>query len=148
MLELSNLAPPKGAKKSRKRVGRGPGSGLGKTSGRGEKGQKSRSGGSIQPWFEGGGFPLSQRLPKRGFKNIHGTRHQVISLELLNKLEGGEITPETLKSSGMIATTRQPVKILGDGAVDKAFILKGIVASKSASEKIKAAGGKFEESDS
>jgi len=148
MLELSNLSPPKGARKSRKRVGRGPGSGIGKTSGRGENGQKSRSGGSIHPWFEGGGFPLTQRLPKRGFKNIHGTRHQVISLARLNKLAGGEVTPETLKVSGMIATTKQPVKILGDGVVDKAFTLKGIVASKSASEKIRAAGGSFEKIES
>ncbi len=144
MLELSNLAPPKGARKSRKRVGRGPGSGLGKTAGRGENGQKSRSGGSIQPWFEGGGFPLSQRLPKRGFKNIFGTTYQVINLDRLNKLEGGEITPEILKASGLIASAKRPVKILGDGAVDKPFNLKGIVASKSATEKIQAAGGKFE----
>ncbi len=144
MLELSNLAPPRGAKKSRKRVGRGPGSGMGKTSGRGENGQKSRSGGSIQPWFEGGGFPLTQRLPKRGFKNIWGTKYQVVNLDRLNKLEGGEVTPESLRAAGLIASAKRPVKVLGDGAVDKSFNLKGIKASKSAAEKIQAAGGKFE----
>ncbi len=143
MLELSNLAPPKGARKNRKRVGRGPGSGLGKTAGRGENGQKSRSGGSIQPWFEGGGFPLSQRLPKRGFTNIFGTTYQVVNLDRLGKLESGEVTPEILRAARLIGSAKRPVKILGVGSVDKSFTFKGIMGSKSAVEKIQAAGGKF-----
>ena len=141
MLELSNLQPPKGAKKKRKRVGRGPGSGLGKTSGRGENGQKSRSGGNIQAWMVGGSFRLALRLPKRGFRNIFRTEYQIVNVSELGRLSVDEISPQSLKERGMIKTLKKPVKLLGDGTVDRAFTVKGVKLTRSAEEKIKAAGG-------
>lgn len=141
MLTLSNLKPPKGSKKSRKRVGRGPGSGHGKTSCRGHKGQNSRSGGGVPAWFTGGGFPLAQRLPKRGFTNIFRQSYQVINLDSLERLAGDEITPETLKESGLIKNTRIPVKLLGNGEATRSFTVKDVTLSNSAREKITSAGG-------
>ncbi len=143
-LELSNLKPAKGARKNRKRVGRGPGSGLGKTSGRGHKGQKSRSGPGIKAWMEGGQMPLQRRIPKRGFRNIFKTKYQILNLTDLEKCESGEVTPDTLVELGIIKSTRLPVKILGNGDIEKALQIKVSAFSKSAEEKIKKAGGNTE----
>ena len=144
MLKLSELKPPKGATKNRKRLGRGTGSTLGKTCGRGHKGQKSRSGGGIPAWFEGGTMPLTLRLPKRGFNNIFGTEYQTVNLIRINRLGIDEITPQTLKDNGVIKSLRRPVKVLGAGKIEKAIKVKVDAVSKSAEEKIKAAGGSVE----
>lgn len=144
MLKLSNLSPAVGSRKNRKRVGRGPGSGMGKTAGRGHKGQKSRSGGSIPPYFEGGQMPLHKRLPKRGFHSPNKIRYQVINLTALAKLQGSDITPQSLKRDGVIKSLTRPVKILGVGAIDRALNFKGVSVSKAAAEKISAAGGRLE----
>lgn len=141
MLTLDNLKPAPGSKKKRKRLGRGPGSGLGKTSGKGHKGQKSRSGGSIKPWFEGGGFPLAQRLPKRGFTNIHREEFQEVNVGSLERVEGADVTPETLKASGLVKSTERPIKILGNGDVARGFTVKDVRVSQGAATKIAAAGG-------
>ncbi len=141
MLELSNLQPPKGARKKRKRVGRGPGSGLGKTSGRGENGQKSRSGGNVQAWMVGGSFRLALRLPKRGFKNIFRKEYQTVHVGDLDRLGANEVNPQTLKERGIIKTLKKPVKLLGDGTVERAFTVNDVKLTRSAEEKIKAAGG-------
>ncbi len=145
-LELSRLSPPSGSRKNRKRVGRGPGSGMGKTSTRGHKGQKARTGGvaKIKRWSEGGQMPLQRRVPKRGFTNIFREEYQVVNVDSLNRCQPGEITPETLKRSGIIKSTRLPVKILGTGKLEAAYQIKAAAFSKSAIEKIQAAGGKFE----
>src|SRR6185369_6492498 len=111
-MDLSNLSPAKGSRKSRKRLGRGPGSGLGKTSGRGHKGQGARSGGNVQPGFEGGQMPLQRRLPKRGFHNIFRVQMAVVNLNQLESLAGGEITPENLAQHGLIGGKNRRVKIL------------------------------------
>lgn len=144
MLKLSELKPPKGARKNRKRLGRGTGSTLGKTCGKGHKGQKSRSGGGIPAWFEGGTMPLTLRLPKRGFTNIFGTEYQTVNLIRISRLEIVEITARTLKDNGVIKTLRRPVKILGAGKIEKAIKVRVDAVSKSAEEKIKAAGGSVE----
>lgn len=145
-LDLSELKPADGSKKTRKRVGRGTGSGLGKTSGRGHKGQKSRSGAQrkLKTWNEGGQMPLQRRVPKRGFRNMFRVEYQPVNLDRLTKCPAGEITPETLKELGIIKSTRKPVKILGTGKLDKALTIKAHAFSKSAKEKIEAAGGKIE----
>jgi large subunit ribosomal protein L15 len=143
-MELHTLKPPAGAKKTRKRVGRGSGSGLGKTSGRGHKGAGARSGFKHKRGHEGGQMPLHRRLPKRGFTNIFRTEFQVVNLSSLSKLEAGDITSEGLKKAGLIAKLSEPVKILGNGSVDKAYNVKAHAFSKSAKEKIEAAGGKAE----
>jgi len=143
-LELSNLKPPPGARKQRKRVGRGAGSGTGKTSGRGHKGQRSRSGAKITPWSEGGQMPIQRRVPKRGFRNMFRVAYQPVNLDRLTKCQDLEITPEVLKKQGIIKTTRLPVKILGTGKLETALTVKVAAFSKSAREKIKAAGGKAE----
>jgi len=145
-LELSNLQPPPGARKQRKRVGRGVGSGTGKTSGRGHGGQRSRSGGksNIRPWSEGGQMPIQRRVPKRGFRNIFRVAYQPVNLDRLANCKDTEITPEVLKNLGIIKTTRRPVKILGNGKLETALTVKVAAFSKSAIEKIEAAGGKAE----
>lgn len=145
-LELSNLKPASGAKKQRKRVGRGPGSGSGKNSGRGDKGQRSRSGGksNIRAWSEGGQMPIQRRIPKRGFRNVFRTEYQPVNLTQLIKCTESEITPEILKNNGIIKSTHKPVKILGTGKLESALTIKAAAFSKSALEKIKAAGGKAE----
>lgn len=143
-LELSNLKPPPGAKKNRKRVGRGVGSGRGKTATRGHKGQKSRSGGKIKAWMEGGQMPIQRRIPKRGFTNIFRQEYQVVNLDKLNKCQPGEVTPDTLKDLGIIKSTRLPLKILGVGELAAALNIKANAFSKSAAEKIEKAGGKAE----
>jgi large subunit ribosomal protein L15 len=142
-MRLHELSPAEGSKKDRKRVGRGPGSGLGKTAGRGEKGQKSRSGYSRRPGFEGGQMPLIRRVPKRGFTNIFRTEYTVVNLAQLAGLEG-EIGPELLASKGLVRAGRR-LKVLGDGEVESALTVRAHKFSKSARAKIEAAGGTCEE---
>lgn len=142
MLKLNNIGAPRGATKSRKRRGRGPGSGLGKTSGRGHKGQKSRAGGGVPPWFEGGQMPLNRRLPKRGFTNIFRTVFQIVNLDDLERFEAGsEVNAEVLARSGLIRKADRPVKLLGRGKLEKQLIVEVTKASKSAITAVEAAGG-------
>lgn len=143
-MNLSDLHPPAGQKHKRKRVGRGPGSGLGKTSGRGEKGQKSRSGFSRRIGFEGGQMPLVRRVPKRGFNNIFRKEFAVINLDRLGALEGDKFSPESLVGAGVIKNLRSGLKVLGDGEITRAIEVSAHRVSKSAREKIEAAGGKVE----
>jgi large subunit ribosomal protein L15 len=143
-MELHSLKPPKGAKKTPKRVGRGPGSGLGKTSGRGHKGAGQRSGRKHKAWFEGGQMPLSRRIPKFGFTNIFREEYQIVNVADLSRLDPGEVTPETLKAAGLIKKVTVPVKVLGNGNVEKAYTVKAAAFSKSAVSKIEQAGGKAE----
>jgi large subunit ribosomal protein L15 len=146
-MNLSNIRAPKKATEKRKRVGRGMGSGMGKTSTRGHKGQRSRTGSRMIRGFEGGQMPLHRRMPKRGFTNIFRKEFNIVSLERLMQLEESlqsePITPEVLKKAGVIKT-KQPVKILGDGELKAAITVHAHKFSKSAQEKITAAGGKFE----
>ena len=144
-IALNNLKPAKGANRKTKRVGRGIGSGHGKTATRGYKGQKSRSGSSVRPGFEGGQMPLHRRLPKRGFTNIFRTEYAVVNLSALATLEAGsQVNPETLKSSGLIKNFRDGVKILGKGDLQRALNVRAHKFSKSAAEKIQKAGGTVE----
>ncbi|MDH5588997.1 MAG: 50S ribosomal protein L15 [Gemmatimonadota bacterium] len=140
MAELHDLSPSSGSHRNRKRVGRGPGSGLGKTSGRGEKGQKARSGGSVPARFEGGQMPLHRRIPKRGFKNFNRVEFQVVNVQHLERVEG-DVNPAALKAAGLIRNLIQPVKILGNGELTKAFKVEAHAFSKGAQAKIEAAGG-------
>lgn len=142
-MKLHELSPAKGSKHSKKRVGRGPGSGLGKTAGRGEKGQKSRTGYSRRPGFEGGQMPLVRRVPKRGFTNIWKVEYAVVNLSQLAELEG-DVTPEMLVEHGLVRSGKK-VKVLGDGEIGKALRVVADKFSKSAREKIEAAGGRCEE---
>jgi len=142
-MKLHELSPAEGSKHARKRVGRGPGSGLGKTSGRGEKGQKSRTGYSGRPGFEGGQMPLIRRVPKRGFTNIWRTEYAVINVSDLANLEG-DVTPEVLVRHGLVRAGA-PVQVLGDGEIGTALRVKANKFSKSARAKIEAAGGTCEE---
>ncbi len=142
-MDLSDLKPAPGAKKKRKRVGCGEGSGHGGTSCRGHKGARSRSGHKNRPWFEGGQMPLQRRVPKRGFRNIFRVEYQVVNVGDLERLEGvEEVTPEVLRAKGLIKKADQPVKILGDGNLTKALHVVANAFSKSAREKIEAAGGR------
>ncbi len=145
-MKLEQLKSTLGSTKSPKRVGRGPGSGLGKTSGRGHKGQKARAGGSVRPTFEGGQTPLFRRIPKIGFSNARfGTRYATINVSDLNKFEDGStITPELLKELGMLKQQLDGVKVLGDGTLDRKLIVKANVFSATAIQKIEAVGGKVE----
>jgi large subunit ribosomal protein L15 len=142
-MKLHELSPARGSKHARKRVGRGPGSGLGKTAGRGEKGQKSRTGYSRRPGFEGGQMPLVRRVPKRGFTNIWKTEYAVVNLSQLAALEG-DVTPEALAERGLVRAGRK-IKVLGDGEIGKPLRVVANKFSKSAREKIEAAGGRCEE---
>ncbi len=145
-MELSNLKPKKGARHARKRVGRGPGSGHGKTSGRGEKGQKSRSGFSRMSGFEGGQMPLHRRLPKRGFTNIFKKEFAVLNLADLDQFEAGStVDMATLREAGLVKGSRKKVKVLGNGEISKKLTVHADAFSKSAREKIEAAGGSCEE---
>jgi large subunit ribosomal protein L15 len=147
LMNLSNIRAPKKATEKRKRVGRGMGSGMGKTSTRGHKGQRSRTGSRMIRGFEGGQMPLHRRMPKRGFTNIFRKEFNIVSLERLTQLEESlqsePITPEVLKKAGVIKT-KHPVKILGDGELKSAITVHAHKFSKSAQEKITQAGGKFE----
>jgi large subunit ribosomal protein L15 len=145
-MELESLRPAKGAVKKGRRVGRGPGSGRGKTSGRGHKGQKSRSGYSSRPGFEGGQMPLQRRLPKRGFTNIFRVERACINVrDLCRRFDAGStVGPEDLRSSGLLKDVRDGVKVLGDGEVDRALTVRAHAFTRSAREKIEAAGGSCE----
>ena len=147
-MRQDNLSPSPGSKRARKRVGRGNASGHGTYSGRGSKGQKSRTGNrKVRPGFEGGQLPLIKRLPqKRGFFNIFRTEYSIVNLDKLNVFESGsEITPEKLLAAGLIKSLRQPIKILANGEVSQAFVVKVNKFSAAAKAKIEAAGGKAEE---
>jgi len=140
-MKLNELRPPDGAVRVKKRLGRGPGSGRGKTSGKGHKGQRSRTGGK-HPWFEGGQMPLQRRLPMRGFTNIFGKQYSVVNLDTLNRFpDGTVVTPKLLKSVGIVKKLRDGVKILGDGELEKSLTVKAHHFSKAALDKIKSAGG-------
>jgi large subunit ribosomal protein L15 len=142
-MNLSNIHAPKKATENRKRVGRGMGSGMGKTSTRGHKGQRSRSGSRMIRGFEGGQMPLHRRLPKRGFTNVFRKEFNIVSLERLAELGEATITPDVLRKAGVIKAKR-PVKILGDGELKTAITVHAHKFSKSAQEKITRAGGKVE----
>jgi large subunit ribosomal protein L15 len=145
MIHLGNLSPNKGARKQRKRLGRGPGSGHGKTAGRGHKGFKSRSGSGIKPGFEGGQMPLQRRLPKRGFTNINKVKFSLVSLSQLDKLEdGSNVTTASLIELGL-ANKGLPVKILANGEIKQAVTVTVDKVSAGAKSKIEAAGGKVVE---
>lgn len=143
-MDLHTLKPAPGSKKTRKRVGRGSGSGLGKTSGRGHKGQGSRSGFSMRPGFEGGQMPLHRRLPKFGFYNKFSKVYQIVNVADLERCEPGDVTPETLVQVGLVRKADEPIKLLGNGNIDKAYTVKVAAFSKSAIAKLEAAGGKAE----
>ncbi|MBP3464031.1 MAG: 50S ribosomal protein L15 [Clostridia bacterium] len=142
-MELGNLKPAE-KKVTRRRVGRGVGSGLGKTSGRGHKGQKARSGGGVRRGFEGGQTPLYRRLPKRGFKNIHAKVYTEVTLTMLNQSEAKEVTAESLLAEGIIGKINDGIVILGTGSIEKSVTVKAKRFTKTAAEKIEAAGGKIE----
>ena len=146
-MRQDNLSPAPGSKRSRKRVGRGDGSGHGTYSGRGSKGQKSRSGGKMTRGFEGGQLPLIKRLPrKRGFVNIFRTEYNIVSINKLNIFEpGSEVTPEKLVAAGVVKSLRYPIKILADGALKHPLSVKANRFSAAAKAKIEAAGGTVEE---
>lgn len=142
---LHELKPAEGSKRSKKRVGRGVGSGLGKTSGRGHNGQNARAGGGVRPGFEGGQMPLFRRIPKRGFKNINKKEWAIVNIETLNAFEDGtEITPVLLVECGIVKNVRDGIKILGCGDLSKKLTVKANKFTQSAIEKISAAGGRAE----
>jgi len=145
MLNLGTLRPATGSKKKRFRVGRGHGSGNGKTAGKGHKGQNARAGGGVRPGFEGGQMPLYRRLPKRGFTCRNSKRIIAINVALLDVFSDGEVVDiAALKSKGLISNPRDGVKLLGEGEISKKLTVKVNYFSKSAAEKIKAAGGEIE----
>ena len=144
-MKLHELKPAAGSKKAPKRVGRGTGSGLGRNAGKGEKGQNARSGGGVRPGFEGGQMPLYRRLPKRGFQCINHKDIVAINVSVLDRFEdGAEVTVDTLIEAGIVKNSRDGVKILGNGELTKKLNVKANAFSKSAVEKIEAAGGKAE----
>lgn len=145
-MQLHDLKAAPGARRERKRVGRGIGSGLGKTSGRGQKGQSSRSGGTKGPYFEGGQMPLQRRLPKRGFNNARFAKeYAVINLRDLARFEAGSVvTPELLKEAGVVGRMKDGVKVLGNGDITAALTVQAHAFSQAAIQKIEAAGGKAE----
>ena len=144
-MRLDELQPAEGSKFTRKRVGRGIGSGTGKTSGKGHKGQNARSGGGVRPGFEGGQMPLYRRLPKRGFNNIFAKKYVTINVEVLERFENGTgVTAELLKETGVISKVLDGVKILGRGELTKSLNVKVAQFTASAKEKIEKAGGKAE----
>jgi large subunit ribosomal protein L15 len=140
MAELHDLKPSAGSHRGRKRLGRGNASGTGGTSGKGHKGQKARSGGSVHPRFEGGQMPLIRRIPKRGFKSLDRVEYQVVNVRDLVRVEG-DVSPETLKAAGLIGSLRRPVKVLGQGDAPGKLNVSAHKFSKSAQDKIEAAGG-------
>ncbi|HEU5394314.1 MAG TPA: 50S ribosomal protein L15 [Candidatus Methylomirabilis sp.] len=142
-MRLHTLSPAPGSRRPRKRVGRGPGSGHGQTSGRGDKGQKARSGPRLRPWFEGGQMPLTRRLPKRGFTNVFRKTYALVNLRTLEQRfeAGSAVTPQVLLERGLIAALRDGVKVLGEGSLTKALTVQAHRFSRSAGEKIAAAGG-------
>ncbi|GAA0323483.1 50S ribosomal protein L15 [Bacillus carboniphilus] len=144
-MKLHELKPAPGSRKERNRVGRGIGSGNGKTAGKGHKGQKARSGGGVRLGFEGGQTPLFQRLPKRGFTNINRKEYAIVNLDALNRFEDGtEVTPELLIETGVVKAEKAGIKILGNGNVEKKLTVKAHKFSSAAKEAIEAAGGQTE----
>ncbi|PLX94970.1 MAG: 50S ribosomal protein L15 [Desulfuromonas sp.] len=144
-MDLSNLSPAAGSVKNRKRIGRGPGSGTGKTAARGHKGQNARSGGGVKPGFEGGQMPLQRRLPKRGFTPLNKKVYALVNLRDLETLDAGTVVDaQALIIAGLIKAERDGVKVLGDGELTKALTVKAQKFSKSAADKITAAGGQVE----
>ncbi|MCX6345891.1 MAG: 50S ribosomal protein L15 [Armatimonadetes bacterium] len=145
-MRLEDLSPAPGSTHAKKRVGRGNGSGHGKTAGRGHNGQKSRSGGGVRPGFEGGQTPLHRRLPhRRGFRNVNRKEYAIVNLSDLEVFEvGTEVTPELLKENGLVKKMLDGVKILGEGEISKALTVRAHKFSKSAEEKLKTAGGMAE----
>ncbi|MEH7235936.1 50S ribosomal protein L15 [Bacillus sp. JJ1562] len=144
-MKLHELQPAEGSRKTRNRVGRGTGSGNGKTSGKGHKGQNARSGGGVRPGFEGGQTPLFQRLPKRGFTNINRKDFTIVNLETLNRFEDGtEVTPELLIETGVVSKVNAGIKILGKGTLDKKLTVRAHKFSSTAQQAIEAAGGTTE----
>lgn len=144
-MHLNTLAPAPGAKSSGKRVGRGIGSGLGKTSGRGHKGQKSRSGGSVKPGFEGGQMPIQRRLPKFGFTSRKSMVSDQVTLSEIAKVDGDTVTVQALKDAGLVKKEILFVKVMKSGEISRAVTVSGVKVSKGAREAIEAAGGKIEE---
>ncbi len=141
-MRINELKPAAGTKRKRKRVGRGAGSGMGKTATRGQDGQNSRSGGGVRPGFEGGQMPLARRLPKRGFVNIFAKTYSIVNISDLNRFEDGtEVTAELLRSERLIRKYNDGLKVLGNGEITKKLTVKATKFTKSASEKIVAAGG-------
>jgi large subunit ribosomal protein L15 len=141
---LGSLKPAKGSTTARRRLGRGPGSGLGKTAGKGHKGHKARSGGQTRPGFEGGQMPLIRRVPKRGFTNPFKVVAQVVNLKALAALAGGEVTAERLVGAGLVGYADRPIKVLAQGDAPAGLIVKGLAISAAARAKIEAAGGRVE----
>ncbi|EJG6536654.1 50S ribosomal protein L15 [Staphylococcus pseudintermedius] len=141
-MKLHELKPSEGSRKLRNRVGRGAGTGKGKTSGRGQKGQKARSGGGVRPGFEGGQLPLFRRIPKRGFTNINRKEYAIVNLDQLNQFEDGtEVTPELLIETGVVKNEKAGIKVLGNGSLEKKLTVKAHKFSASAKAAIEAKGG-------
>lgn len=145
VLGLHNLSAPRGATKARKRKGRGPGSGVGKTAGRGHKGQRARAGGRVRPGFEGGQMPLIRRLPKRGFTSPFREPNQVVNLKHLDRVAGTDVTPDTLKAAGLVERADASIKLLAVGEATRAYAVRGCAVSGGARAKIEKAGGSIEE---
>ncbi|WP_018663942.1 50S ribosomal protein L15 [Heyndrickxia acidiproducens] len=144
-MKLHELKPAEGSRKERNRVGRGIGSGNGKTAGKGHKGQKARSGGGVRLGFEGGQTPLFRRLPKRGFTNIHRKEYAVVNLDALNRFEDGtEVTPALLLETGLVSKEKSGIKVLANGKLEKKLTVKAHKFSSAAKEAIEAAGGSIE----
>ena len=143
-MKLNGLTPGAGAKQKKKRLGRGLGSGLGKTGGKGHKGQKARAGGGIMPGFEGGQMPLQRRLPKFGFTSVKLRETAQVRLSELSKLSGDEVTPESLKAAGLVRKDKRFVRIMLSGTVSKPFTVKGVAVTSGARAAIEAAGGRVE----
>jgi len=149
MSDLSNLSRPEGAHREKKRLGRGPGSGFGKTSGKGHKGHKARTGGQTHTWFEGGQMPLQRRLPKRGFKNPFRTVYEIVNVGVLAALDEDEITPEVMHAHRLVDLGKGlPVKVLGDGEVARKMTVRAHAFTAGAKNKIEAAGGTVERLES
>ena len=145
-MKLNQLSPAEGSAKAAWRKGRGPGSGNGKTAGKGHKGQNARSGGGVRPGFEGGQLPLYRKLPKRGFKNRFAVNYAIVNVAALNRFEDGAVVDmEALKAAKLVRKELDGVKVLGEGELTKKLTVKATVFSASAKEKIEAAGGKIEE---
>lgn len=144
-MKLNELSPPRGARKAVKRLGRGPGSGHGKTAGRGSKGQKSRSGGNIRPGYEGGQMPLQRRLPKRGFTNIFRKEFAIVNIRDLGRFEKGSVVDKAaLVDAGLLRRNSDSVKLLGQGTIDYPLVVKVDRCTRSARAKLEAVGGKVE----
>ncbi|NCO59869.1 MAG: 50S ribosomal protein L15 [Deltaproteobacteria bacterium CG_4_8_14_3_um_filter_51_11] len=144
-MRLNELSPAEGARKKRKRIGRGPGSGHGKTACKGNKGQNARSGGGVRPGFEGGQMPLQRRLPKRGFKNPFRVEYQVVNVKDLGRFDSGSVVESSLlEQAGLIRSSKSPVKLLGEGDIASAVTVRVNRASRSAIEKVSGAGGSVE----